>query len=148
MYRHHPLRTFRTSAACAALLAFGAFPAVTVAADASGSRPNTAVIPELSIGFMERHNEFVEIAKKGDIDVLFLGDSITDWWRHPGRGYTPAAPDFTPRRGGAGAQGNEGLGRGRGAGADNVPADAAAAQAAAVTIPPVAETDIPAVGGN
>ncbi len=26
------------------------------------------------------HAGFVEIAKKGDIDLLFLGDSITDWW--------------------------------------------------------------------
>jgi lysophospholipase L1-like esterase len=27
-----------------------------------------------------RHEGFVEIAKKGDIDLLFHGDSITDWW--------------------------------------------------------------------
>jgi lysophospholipase L1-like esterase len=27
-----------------------------------------------------RHEGFVEIAKKGDIDLLFDGDSITDWW--------------------------------------------------------------------
>ena len=27
-----------------------------------------------------RHESFVEIAKKGDIDILFHGDSITDWW--------------------------------------------------------------------
>ncbi len=33
---------------------------------------------------MSRHNNFVEIAKRGDIDVLFIGDSITDWWRNPG----------------------------------------------------------------
>ena len=45
---------------------------------------NTAVIPKLNSGFMPRHKEFVEIAKKGDIDVLFMGDSITDWWRNPG----------------------------------------------------------------
>jgi len=29
----------------------------------------------------ERHNVFVEQAKKGDIDLLFHGDSITDWWQ-------------------------------------------------------------------
>ena len=27
-----------------------------------------------------RHEGFVEIAKKGNIDLLFEGDSITDWW--------------------------------------------------------------------
>jgi len=27
-----------------------------------------------------RHEGFVEIAKKGDIDLLLHGDSITDWW--------------------------------------------------------------------
>lgn len=27
-----------------------------------------------------RHEEFVEIAKKGGIDLLLHGDSITDWW--------------------------------------------------------------------
>jgi lysophospholipase L1-like esterase len=27
-----------------------------------------------------RHEGFVETAKKGDIDLLFEGDSITDWW--------------------------------------------------------------------
>ena len=28
----------------------------------------------------QRHLDFVEIAKKGDIDLLLDGDSITDWW--------------------------------------------------------------------
>jgi lysophospholipase L1-like esterase len=27
-----------------------------------------------------RHEGFVEIAKRGNIDLLLLGDSITDWW--------------------------------------------------------------------
>src|SRR6267154_1377239 len=27
-----------------------------------------------------RHEGFVETAKKGDIDLLLHGDSITDWW--------------------------------------------------------------------
>jgi lysophospholipase L1-like esterase len=31
--------------------------------------------------WLKRHEGFVEIAKKGDVDVLFLGDSITDAWR-------------------------------------------------------------------
>ncbi len=32
----------------------------------------------------QRHNAFVELAKKGDIDILFHGDSITDWWQQAG----------------------------------------------------------------
>jgi hypothetical protein len=30
-----------------------------------------------------RHQTFVDIAKKGDIDLLFVGDSITDWFYWP-----------------------------------------------------------------
>jgi hypothetical protein len=29
-----------------------------------------------------RHDSFVELAKKGDIDLLLVGDSITDLWRN------------------------------------------------------------------
>jgi lysophospholipase L1-like esterase len=35
----------------------------------------------------EKHESFLEIARKGDIDLLFVGDSITDWFywpRYPG----------------------------------------------------------------
>ena len=49
-------------------------------------RPNTAIIPQLNRGFLRQHTNNVEVAKKGDIDLLFMGDSITDWWRNPGRG--------------------------------------------------------------
>jgi lysophospholipase L1-like esterase len=31
--------------------------------------------------WITRHNGFVDLAKQGNIDVLFLGDSITDFWR-------------------------------------------------------------------
>ncbi len=31
----------------------------------------------------QRHNAFVETAKTGDFDILFEGDSITDWWQQP-----------------------------------------------------------------
>lgn len=31
-----------------------------------------------------RHKSFVARAKEGDIDVLFVGDSITDWWARAG----------------------------------------------------------------
>jgi lysophospholipase L1-like esterase len=38
--------------------------------------------------WIKRHEGFVEIAKQGGVDVLFLGDSITDFWRNddPKRG--------------------------------------------------------------
>ena len=49
-------------------------------------RPNTAIIPQLNRGFLRQHTNNVEVAKKDDIDLLFMGDSITDWWRNPGRG--------------------------------------------------------------
>ncbi len=34
--------------------------------------------------WMKRHEGFVVLAKKGDVDVLLLGDSITDAWRGGG----------------------------------------------------------------
>ena len=32
------------------------------------------------MNFLPQHRAHLEIAAKGDIDVLFMGDSITDWW--------------------------------------------------------------------
>lgn len=34
---------------------------------------------------MSRHEAFVAQAKRGGVDILFLGDSITDFWRNRGR---------------------------------------------------------------
>jgi lysophospholipase L1-like esterase len=34
--------------------------------------------------WVKRHEGFVDIAKKGNVDVVFLGDSITDGWRGKG----------------------------------------------------------------
>lgn len=48
-------------------------------------RANTAVIPDLSPGFQAKHSNNLEVAKRGDIDVLFMGDSITDFWRNAPR---------------------------------------------------------------
>jgi lysophospholipase L1-like esterase len=44
--------------------------------------PNTATIPNLMPFFQQKHQANLEVAKKGDIDVLFMGDSITDFWRN------------------------------------------------------------------
>ena len=43
---------------------------------------NTAIIPDLSPRFEAKHQSNLEVARAGDIDVLFMGDSITDWWRN------------------------------------------------------------------
>lgn len=45
-------------------------------------------------GFVKSHESYVEIAKKGDVDVLFLGDSITAGWR--GAGKEAWAKNFEP----------------------------------------------------
>jgi beta-glucosidase len=45
-------------------------------------RPNTAIAPvQTQVRTTERHNGFVDVAKNGDFDILFAGDSITDWWQ-------------------------------------------------------------------
>ena len=45
-------------------------------------KPNTAVKPadRKDKGWVKLHESFLERAKKGDVDVLFLGDSITQGW--------------------------------------------------------------------
>jgi lysophospholipase L1-like esterase len=43
---------------------------------------NTAIIPSLNPQHRGKHNTNLERAKQGDIDVLFMGDSITDFWRN------------------------------------------------------------------
>jgi lysophospholipase L1-like esterase len=49
---------------------------------------NTAIIPATRsnpTNWMARHEGFVKQAKAGHIDVLFMGDSITDGWRGKGK---------------------------------------------------------------
>ena len=51
---------------------------------ATGARANTAVEPgPRDASWLKRHEEFVAEARGGGIEVLFLGDSITDFWRSP-----------------------------------------------------------------
>jgi lysophospholipase L1-like esterase len=45
-------------------------------------RDNSATIPGLIPFFQIQHQANIEIARKGDIDLLLLGDSITDFWRN------------------------------------------------------------------
>jgi len=46
-------------------------------------RENTAIVPGLFPFFRAKHEQNLAVAKKGDIDLLFMGDSITDFWRNP-----------------------------------------------------------------
>lgn len=55
--------------------------ALAVAASATAFA-NTAIKPEpRDANWVKRHEGFVEIARRGGVDLLFLGDSITDFWR-------------------------------------------------------------------
>jgi lysophospholipase L1-like esterase len=45
-------------------------------------RPNSAIAPDLAPPFRQKHDANVAIAKEGKAEVLFLGDSITDFWRN------------------------------------------------------------------
>ena len=44
--------------------------------------PNTAIVPALAPPFAAKHQANLEVAKQGDAEVLFMGDSITDFWRN------------------------------------------------------------------
>jgi lysophospholipase L1-like esterase len=94
-------RTFPALLSIAAVCAFGSDPlgiavggqalaaADASAGDGSGPRPTIPVEKDPA-----RHQEFLEVAKTGDIDLLFLGDSITDFWRGTGKEVWDA--DFAP----------------------------------------------------
>jgi lysophospholipase L1-like esterase len=45
-------------------------------------QPNTATMPSLSQQFLTKHRANLEVAKQGTANVLFMGDSITDFWRN------------------------------------------------------------------
>jgi lysophospholipase L1-like esterase len=44
--------------------------------------PNSATVPYLAPFFQQKHQANLEVARKGESDVLFMGDSITDFWRN------------------------------------------------------------------
>lgn len=46
---------------------------------------NPAAVPTLRNDWLVRHEGFNAIAKKGGVDLLFVGDSITDGWRNGGK---------------------------------------------------------------
>jgi len=48
-------------------------------------RANPLLVPGLSPAFRQKHANNVARVQQGDIDLLFMGDSITDWWRTTGK---------------------------------------------------------------
>ena len=65
------------------------------------AQANTAIAPEpRDPNWVKRHEGFVEIARQGNVDVLFIGDSITDAWRRepPGGGKKIWDAHFAPLR--------------------------------------------------
>jgi len=47
---------------------------------------HSATKPEpRDVGWMKRHDSFNERVKKGNVDLLFIGDSITQAWEGPGK---------------------------------------------------------------
>lgn len=91
----HSLAVFLSvRALLAAVSVFGAGSAAIFAAEG-----NTAIQPvPRNEAWLKRHEGFVELAKAGGIDVVFLGDSITDNWRDPQRGKTLWDEHFAPLR--------------------------------------------------
>ena len=74
--------------ACAALFSLQAF------------AQNTALIPvprDFPTNWLSRHEAYVTEAKKGGVDLLFIGDSITDGWRW-GNGGSKLWPQFYASR--------------------------------------------------
>jgi lysophospholipase L1-like esterase len=53
--------------------------------------PNTAILPSLAPQFVAKHQANLEVARKGDSELLFMGDSITDFWRNTEGAYAGKA---------------------------------------------------------
>lgn len=72
----NPTHWLAVMVACCLVVVSG----VAAAADAKGPR---TTIPEEKD--RPKHDRFLAIAKAGNVDLLFLGDSITEQWGDPGR---------------------------------------------------------------
>src|SRR5271165_602234 len=61
---------------------------------------NTALIPaprDFPTNWLSEHQANLAVAKKGGVDILFLGDSITAGWAWGNGGSQVWAADFAPR---------------------------------------------------
>jgi lysophospholipase L1-like esterase len=84
------------------VLSLGLLTLSTLPAGAQDKKSHSAIEPKARPGAWERrHEKFVDIAKKGGIELLFLGDSITDGWGGEGhssnsKGDEVFQKDFVP----------------------------------------------------
>lgn len=60
--------------------------------------PPATTATQLRAGVMAKHQCFLEVAKRGGIDLLFVGDSITDFFGRADRGRDVWMRDFAPLR--------------------------------------------------
>lgn len=100
-------RVFMSCLLTAALAAGSAAAATPTSAPASprpstrpsNTKPSAATTPAKSprAGWEQRHAEMVAEARKGGIDLLFIGDSITDGWRGAARGTWDSGGDVWKR---------------------------------------------------
>src|SRR5260370_20222132 len=81
MFAGHRVRSFF---ACTFLL--GSF-FLVAATRGDDQKTNSAAkpVPRGEKWWNDRHQSFVKVAEKGDVDVLFLGDSITQGWEREGK---------------------------------------------------------------
>jgi lysophospholipase L1-like esterase len=71
---------------------------VSVASAQESKKENSATKPApRDKGWEKRHETFVGIAKRGNVDLLFLGDSITDAWGGEGHGMGGGHKIFTSK---------------------------------------------------
>ena len=71
---------------------------VSVASAQESKKENSATKPApRDKGWEKRHEAFVGIAKRGNVDLLFLGDSITDAWGGEGHGTNGGHKIFTSK---------------------------------------------------
>lgn len=74
--------TRRSVLVCIGLLAF----AVTCGGqNNAGKHSAVAPVPREAEWWVKRHESFNERAKKGDVDLVFIGDSITQAWENNGK---------------------------------------------------------------
>lgn len=74
-------------------------PAAQNTAAQTSAAQNTAVLPAQhdTSWANKRHQDFLQQAQKGGIDLLFLGDSITENWEKPGYGAALWSRYYAPR---------------------------------------------------
>ena len=87
------MKALKLALLCAIVSSF-----VSVASAQDSKKENTATKPmPRDKGWEKRHETFVGIAKRGNVDLLFLGDSITDAWGGEGHGTNGGHKIFTSK---------------------------------------------------